>query len=339
MDALYQGGADPQIVLQDLLDLTHFVTRLKLAPDAGAGDPLEEGDRERARPLADALSMPVLARAWQMLLKGIEEVQAAPVPAQAAAMVLIRLAYVADLPVPADLVRAADAAGCRNSAAEFQPPWFQPRRPRRRRLPLPRGGEGRGEGASDRTVAGILTRLRPTTGRATLSRGAGEGLRRLVRRPGTPMRRYAWSRPPRPHSTRRRKASTKSSRCSTGGGRCCCVRIWSRTSTLSRSSPAGSSSAPPRARRATWRTVSASCSASGPECAGSSPFRRQPARRPWQRRRRSGTACCGTRWRPTRWSVRCSRLSRGRRSLPCGTGSRRPIPAPTRPRRMRSRGR
>ncbi len=48
MDALYQGGADPQIVLQDLLDLTHFVTRLKLAPDAGAGDPLEEGDRDRA---------------------------------------------------------------------------------------------------------------------------------------------------------------------------------------------------------------------------------------------------------------------------------------------------
>jgi DNA polymerase-3 subunit gamma/tau len=80
---------------------------LKLAPDAGAGDPLEEGDRERARPLAEALPMPVLARAWQMLLKGLEEVQAAPVPAQAAQMVLIRLAYVADLPVPAELVRAA----------------------------------------------------------------------------------------------------------------------------------------------------------------------------------------------------------------------------------------
>src|SRR4051812_27884302 len=60
MDALYQGGADPQIVMQDLLDLTHFVTRLKLAPEAGIADPLEEGDRERVRPLADALSMPVL---------------------------------------------------------------------------------------------------------------------------------------------------------------------------------------------------------------------------------------------------------------------------------------
>src|SRR5438094_6591064 len=106
MESLYQGGADPLMVMQDLLDLTHFVTRLKLAPEAGSGDPLEEGDRERARPLAAALSMPVLTRAWQMLLKGIEEVQNAPMPAQAAEMVLIRLAYVADLPVPADLVRA-----------------------------------------------------------------------------------------------------------------------------------------------------------------------------------------------------------------------------------------
>jgi DNA polymerase-3 subunit gamma/tau len=107
MDALYQGGADPQIVLQDLLDLTHFVTRLKLVPEAGSGDPLEEGDRERALVFANALSMPILARAWQMLLKGIEELQSAPVPAQAASMVLIRLAYVADLPAPADLIRAA----------------------------------------------------------------------------------------------------------------------------------------------------------------------------------------------------------------------------------------
>src|SRR5579885_884733 len=106
MDRLYQGGADPQLVLQDLLELTHFLTRLKLAPDAGAGDPLEEGERERARPLAAALSMPVLARAWQMLLKGLEEVQMAPAAAPAASMVLVRLAYVADVPAPADLVRA-----------------------------------------------------------------------------------------------------------------------------------------------------------------------------------------------------------------------------------------
>jgi DNA polymerase III subunit gamma/tau len=106
MERLYEGGADPLMVLQDLLDLSHFLTRLKLAPEAGTGDPIAEGDRERARPLAEKLAMPVLARAWQMLLKGLEEVQVAPSPIQAAEMVLVRLAYVADLPAPAELVRA-----------------------------------------------------------------------------------------------------------------------------------------------------------------------------------------------------------------------------------------
>ncbi|MBV8577758.1 MAG: DNA polymerase III subunit gamma/tau [Acetobacteraceae bacterium] len=109
MGHLYQGGADPLMVLQDLLDLSHFLTRLKLAPEAGTGDPIAEGDRARARPLANKLTIPVLARAWQMLLKGLEEVQMAPSPIQAADMVLVRLAYVADLPAPAELVRSVVA--------------------------------------------------------------------------------------------------------------------------------------------------------------------------------------------------------------------------------------
>jgi DNA polymerase-3 subunit gamma/tau len=110
MGRLYQGGADPLMILQDLLDLSHFVTRLKLAPEAGTGDPITEGDRARARPLAEKLTIPVLARVWQMLLKGLEEVQVAPSPIQAAEMVLVRLAYVTDLPAPAELVRSVVAA-------------------------------------------------------------------------------------------------------------------------------------------------------------------------------------------------------------------------------------
>jgi DNA polymerase-3 subunit gamma/tau len=109
MQTLYQGGADPLMVLQDLLDLSHFLTRLKLAPEAGVGDPVAEGDCTRGRPLAKRLTVPVLARVWQMLLKGLEEVQTAPSPIQAAEMVLVRLAYVADLPDPAELVRTAVA--------------------------------------------------------------------------------------------------------------------------------------------------------------------------------------------------------------------------------------
>jgi DNA polymerase-3 subunit gamma/tau len=104
MDLLYREGADPLMVLQELLDLSHFLTRLKLAPEAGIGDPAFEGERERARPLAERLTMPALTRVWQILLKGLGEVQAAPMPVQAAEMVLVRLAYAADLPSPAELV-------------------------------------------------------------------------------------------------------------------------------------------------------------------------------------------------------------------------------------------
>jgi DNA polymerase-3 subunit gamma/tau len=132
MDRLYQDGADPLVVLQDLLELGHFLTRLKLAPEAGIGDPIAEGDRGRGRPLADRLSMPVLARLWQMLLKGLGELQSAPNPAQAMEMILIRLAYAADLPAPAELVRALERAPAPGSA----PPRRAEREP---------GGAARGQ--------------------------------------------------------------------------------------------------------------------------------------------------------------------------------------------------
>jgi DNA polymerase III subunit gamma/tau len=111
MTALYEGGADPLMVLQDLLELAHFLTRLKLLPEAGEDDPSLAGTRARALALAEKLGMPVLARSWQMLLKGIGEVQTAPSPLQAAEMVLVRLAYVADLPAPAELMRQLERGG------------------------------------------------------------------------------------------------------------------------------------------------------------------------------------------------------------------------------------
>jgi len=131
LGALYEGGADPILVLQDLLELAHFLTRLKLTPEAGEHDPTLAGARERGLPLARQLGMPVLTRAWQMLLKGIGEAQIAPSPLEAAEMVLVRLAYAADLPPPADLVKALSEG--------------------RETAPAPRGpnpGAGSGAGAS-----------------------------------------------------------------------------------------------------------------------------------------------------------------------------------------------
>ncbi|HZT51246.1 MAG TPA: DNA polymerase III subunit gamma/tau, partial [Stellaceae bacterium] len=120
MEDLYQGGADPALALQELLDLAYHLTRLKLAPNAGDAF---EGERGRALPLAQRLGMAELARAWQMLLKGLGEVQTAPSPIEAAEMVLIRLAYVADLPAPADLVKALEGDG---GGASMTPPAAAP---------------------------------------------------------------------------------------------------------------------------------------------------------------------------------------------------------------------
>ena len=101
----YTLGADMGQILGDLLDLTHTLSRLKSIPDLRRSQELPEAERIRGTALADALSIPVLGRAWQMLLKGATEVEAAPDRRAAAEMVLIRLCHVADLPPPGELVR------------------------------------------------------------------------------------------------------------------------------------------------------------------------------------------------------------------------------------------
>jgi DNA polymerase-3 subunit gamma/tau len=101
---LYAVGADPVVVLQDLLELTHAVARARVVPEsADAG--LSEMERVSTRALAEKLSTPAVARAWQLLLKGIGEARVSPSPLQAAEMVLIRLAHASELPTPGDLVR------------------------------------------------------------------------------------------------------------------------------------------------------------------------------------------------------------------------------------------
>lgn len=102
---LHRVGADPVVILQDLLDLVHNLTRLKVVPDSANDPGLPEAERTRGAALSATLGMPALTRAWQLLLKGLGEVQAAPVPQQALEMVIVRLSYAADLPTPGDLIR------------------------------------------------------------------------------------------------------------------------------------------------------------------------------------------------------------------------------------------
>ena len=108
-DRAHERGADLGVMLADLLDLLHTLSRLKAIPELRTGRDLPELERTRGAALADRLDMPVLGRAWQMLLKGTQEVETAPDRRAAAEMVLIRLAYVADLPSPAELVRQLSA--------------------------------------------------------------------------------------------------------------------------------------------------------------------------------------------------------------------------------------
>ncbi len=103
-------GAEPLTVLNDLAAFTHLVTRMRILGEAGADAAHSEEERRRGLELAGKLSMPALTRAWQMLLKGVAEVQAASRPLPAAEMVLIRLAHAADLPSPADLVKRLSQA-------------------------------------------------------------------------------------------------------------------------------------------------------------------------------------------------------------------------------------
>ena len=96
----YDIGADPAVVLSDLAEFTHFVTRVKIVPAVADDVSLAEAERTRGRAFAAQLSMRVLSRTWQMLLKGIAEVKDAGRPLAAAEMVLVRIAYAADLPTP-----------------------------------------------------------------------------------------------------------------------------------------------------------------------------------------------------------------------------------------------
>jgi DNA polymerase III subunit gamma/tau len=111
LDDMHQCGADPVIILQDLLDFTHFLTRARVVPGTGEDPSVPEAERIRGVALAGQLSMPALTKAWQILLKGLGEVQQAPVPMQALEMVIIRLAYAAEMPNPGDLLKKIQEAG------------------------------------------------------------------------------------------------------------------------------------------------------------------------------------------------------------------------------------
>jgi DNA polymerase III subunit gamma/tau len=171
----YDIGADPAVVLSDLAEFTHFVTRVKVVPAVADDVSLSEAERTRGRAFAAQLSMRVLSRAWQMLLKGIAEVQASSRPVAAAEMVLVRIAYAADLPTPDEVVRSlgeneSSSARPQGNGGSAQPQGYAPR------YDAPRGSPRSSAAVSPRPTDDPVARLDEPLAVPTLSVGSFEEL-------------------------------------------------------------------------------------------------------------------------------------------------------------------
>ncbi|MCA8887830.1 MAG: DNA polymerase III subunit gamma/tau, partial [Parvularculaceae bacterium] len=127
----YDCGADPAVILRDLLQVAHLLTRVKAAgPEAASHGAAGEADAARAAQMANALPMNVLTRAWSLLMKGLQETQIAPDPVAAAEIALIRLAFAADLPTPDEALRMLKdgvAVAGSQAPAPSSPPSRSPR--------------------------------------------------------------------------------------------------------------------------------------------------------------------------------------------------------------------
>ena len=142
--AQYEAGASPPVVLTDLADFTHLVTRMKYVPDAAGDQSLSEIERQRGAEYAGSVAVTALSRMWQMLLKGIPETEASSRPAGAAEMVIIRLAHAASLPSPEDAARRLLELSSGEGASQ----------------PAPRGGNG-GQPSAQASVSAVARQPDP----------------------------------------------------------------------------------------------------------------------------------------------------------------------------------
>lgn len=166
--AQYDSGADPATVLTELAEFNHLVTRLRFLPSAADDAALSQDERARGTEFAKTLSVRVLSRTWQMLLKGISEVQSASRPVSAAEMVLIRIAHAASLPTLDEALKALESDAASRPADG----------------PRPSGGVGGGNGGGPSNGAQAVTR----NTMAAQPSGGGQTMRLVVAQPGAQAR-------------------------------------------------------------------------------------------------------------------------------------------------------
>ncbi len=156
LSAQYADGADPMAVLRDLAEITHWISVIRITPEAVEDPTISPDERTRGQSLSAALQMRVLTRMWQMLLKALEEVALAPNAMMAAEMAVIRLTHVADLPTPEDLV---------SKLKDMTPP------------PNPSPNGGGGGGMSNAPSGGALSAPVQGSGGASAPQGGSSGAR------------------------------------------------------------------------------------------------------------------------------------------------------------------
>jgi len=165
LGAQYSDGADPMAVLRDLAEITHWVSVIKITPEAADDPTIGPDERARGLAMADRLAMRILTRMWQMLLKALEEVAHAPNAMMAAEMAVIRLTHVADLPSPDELLRKLGDAP---------------------RPPMPGGGGGASSGPSSGGPSSG-----PSSATARVTAGGGGGAVALAPQLDTALARFA----------------------------------------------------------------------------------------------------------------------------------------------------
>ena len=163
LSAQYADGADPLAVLRDLAEISHWISVIKVTPEAAEDPTVPPEEKTRGQALAAALPIRVLARMWQMLLKALEEVAAAPNAMMAAEMAVIRLTHVADLPDPELLIRRLTEGGGAAPAP---------------RAPAPSGG---GNGGATAHSAPLRTASQPSGAATALALAPDASLARYAR--------------------------------------------------------------------------------------------------------------------------------------------------------------
>ena len=100
----HQNGVNPITLLQDLINITHLLAKVKIVPEALNDSSLSETEKDFCSRIAPAVSIAILSKIWQMMIKGLSELTIAPIQADALEMILIRIAYSANLPTPAEIL-------------------------------------------------------------------------------------------------------------------------------------------------------------------------------------------------------------------------------------------